>query len=170
MSPYVTLVSPPSSVDADNVRPPLPPSVEADDVRPLSSVPSVPSSSRGPIITDGDFVFSNFEYVHSFSRELLIDACRVMNRNEMWRPFRCALRERGIGENGFMFNQDPLYNRIKCLITSTPTGDSHSGCSLALIMRTLSQIALVGEDEYRLKYIANNPSSPRNVVFADITQ
>ena len=160
MSPYVILVSPPSSVDvdADDVRPPLPPSVEADDVRPPLP-PSVPSSPRGPIITDGDFVFSNFEYVHSSSRSLLIDACRVMNRNEMWRPFRCALRERGIGENGFMFNQDPLYNRIKCLITSTPTGDSHSGCSLALIMRTLSQIALLGEDEYRLKYIARTASS-----------
>jgi len=150
MSPYATLVSPPSSVDvdADDVRPPLP--------------PSVPSAPRGPIISEGDFVFSDFEYVHSFSRASLIDAVRVMNRNEMWRPFRMALRERGVGENGFMFSEDPLYNRIQCLITSTPTGDLHSGCSLAFTMRALQQIALVGEDGYRLKYIANNPSSPRN--------
>lgn len=135
-----------SSQNSDDVRPPQPPATE----------------SRRNVITDGDFVFSNFEYVHSSSRSLLIDACRVMNRNEMWRPFRIALRERGVGENGFMFSQDPLYNRIQSLITSTTTGGLHSGCSLAFIMRDLERIALLGEDEYRRQYIENNPSSPRN--------
>lgn len=136
-----------SSQNSDDVRPPQPP----------------PTESRRNVITDGDFVFSNFEYVHPSSRSLLIDACRVMNRNEMWRPFRMALRERGVGENGFMFSQDPLYNRIQHLITSTPAGYSHSGCSLTFIMRALERIALLGEEFYRLQYIENNPGSTRNV-------
>lgn len=137
-----------SSQNSADVRPPQPPLTEI----------------RRNIITDGDFVFSNFEYVHSSSRSLLIDACRVMNRNETWRPFRMALRERGVGENGFMFSEDPLYNRIQHLITSTPTGGLHSGCSVAFTMRALERIALLGEDEYRRQYIDMDANVPRNTM------
>ena len=136
-----------------------PDDIRTDDIRPPA--PPTQTEERRPVIIEGEYVFSSFEYITcEFTRNMLRDACCVMNRNELWRPFRAALLSRGVGEYGFMFTTDPLYIRIQRLIASTPLGGSHSGFSMTFVMRNLEKIAILGEAEYRRQTISR--SSPAN--------
>ena len=78
------------------------------------------------------------------------DAYDVITRKELWRPFREALLSRGVEPTaGFMFTNDPLYNKIQDAICSTNIGGGHSGSSIAFVMREMEYIALNGEPAYK---------------------
>ena len=126
--------------------PPLPPSASEE---PDSVVEEQASVEEEP------FIPGNFDYIQDkWTRKYVQDAYQVISRNEWWGKFKKALEIRGVSVfTGFTFTDDPLYKIIMNGIASTPIGGGHSGCSIGLCMREMQHIALLGEKEYKKRYI-----------------
>jgi hypothetical protein len=91
-----------------------------------------------------------FEYLSPIDKLYVTDAYEVISRNEWWGPFRTALLSRGVNnDTGFMFNTDPLCEKIMDAISSTQTGAGHSGFSITCVMWNMKFIALNGEPAFR---------------------
>ena len=98
------------------------------------------------------FMPCDFEYLSDSERKYVKDAYDVISRKELWQPFRKELLAKGVGvDTGFMFTENPVYNKVKLAIFSTNIGGLHSGCSLGVVMREMEFIALNGELAYRLR-------------------
>ncbi len=104
-----------------------------------------------------------FEYLPEHTRRYVKDAYDVISRNEWWVPFREALKSRGVNPNtGFMFTDDPFYNKIQNAIHSTTIGGGHSGSSMGYVMREMELIALYGEEVYKEIFVISNSNVQSN--------
>ena len=102
------------------------------------------------------FLPCDFEYLSCSSREFVKDAYDVISRKELWQPFRLELLMRGVCSiTGFMFTENPVYNKVQSEIASTDVGCRHSGCSMAYVMREMEFIALNGEPAYKQRWQQN---------------
>ena len=110
----------------------------------MSFPPIPPTSSTSSTIK------CDFEYLPEHTRSYVKDAYEVITRNEWWVPFREALKSRGVNpDTGFMFTDDPFYQKIQNAIHSTAIGGGHSGSSMGYVMREMEVIALYGEPVYK---------------------
>jgi hypothetical protein len=97
------------------------------------------------------FAPCDFAYLSDSDLKYVKDAYDAISRKELWQPFRKELLAKGVGvDTGFMFTENPVYQKVKLAISSTPIGGLHSGCSMGFVMREMEFIALNGEPAYRL--------------------
>jgi len=135
--------------ETDVIMPPLPPSSTEEQASAVEEQASAVEEQEEP------FIPGNFDYIQDISsRKHIQDAYQVISRNEWWGKFKNALEIRGVSVfTGFTFTDDPLYKTIMTGIASTPIGGGHSGCSMGWCMREMQHIALLGEREYKKRYI-----------------
>ena len=102
----------------------------------------------------------DFEYLSDYCRKYVKDAYDAISRKELWQPFRKELLTNSVDiDNGFMFTENPVYNKVKLAILSTSIGGLHSGCSMGFVMREMEYIALNGEPSYRLHVEQQNQTA-----------
>jgi hypothetical protein len=91
-----------------------------------------------------------FEFIKNKNeKELYINAWNAITKNELW--VWLGTYE---PENGFIWASHPNLDKINNEIHSSPIGQSHSGLSYGLTMRTMQNIAKNGYENYRNKILS----------------
>lgn len=78
---------------------------------------------------------------------------RDMLKNAYWAITECGLWEwlREFNEESFMFSNSPNINVLMKKMSEQPIGKSHSGCSFAITMRAMEEIAKHGIEMFATK-------------------
>ena len=102
--------------------------------------------------TQSNFIPGDFSYLgddHEIS--MTRNAYDAVSRTEMWSWLKTYKLPAG---EGFMFSTHPNVVIIGQKMEECPNPPGHSGSSFGFIMRRIHEIAKLGEEAYRTKYLS----------------
>lgn len=105
------------------------------------------SSTTQSTFIPGDFSYLGDDHEISMTR----NAYDAVSRTEMWSWLKTYNPP---GGEGFMFSRHPNVAIIGNKMEECPNPPGHSGSSFGFIMRRMQQIAILGEEAYRTKYLS----------------
>ena len=101
--------------------------------------------------TQSTFIPGDFSYMeHDHEISMTKNAYDAISLTEMWSWMKTYNPPAG---EGFMFSTHPNVAIIGNKMEECPNPPGHSGSSFAGTMRRMQQIAILGEEAYRAKYL-----------------